>query len=191
MAEMVAKLAKSKNASYWGRYHVTTEWDPTAVDRTLQTIAEATSGGSLMGFLQVAANPYMTDEMVQRFAYEGDSKSGNWAPLTEATQKIREALGYDGSDPINERDGELMEFVLYSRVWLGGSDWATVTMPGDPPSYELEQKLQHAQMGAQSNPMIPGAVTPPRPVLATGADDMAALLVMLQQWIINRVAMGL
>lgn len=192
MAEFSSiKLSKSKRASNWGQFWVETEWDPTAVGRVLDKVDEATSGGSLMTFLQVAANPYMTDELVDRFAYYGDNKSGNWAPLAESTQRIREALGYDGSDPINERDGELLEFVLYSRVWAGGGDWAMFTMPGDPPSFELEQKLQHAQLGAENNPLIDGAVTPPRPVLATGADDMAALLVMLQQYIITRVAAGI
>lgn len=185
------KLAKSKRSQNWGQFWVETEWDPTAVGRVLDKVNEAVTGGSLMTFLELAANPYMTDEIVERFAYYGDDKSGNWAPLSDATVQIREALGYDGTDPINEREGDLLDFVVHSRVWAGGNDWAMFTMPGDPPSFELEQKLQHAQMGSSDNALIPGAVTPPRPVLATGESDMATLLVMLQEYIITRVAAGI
>lgn len=185
------KLSKTKRAQNWGQYWVETEWDPTAVGRVLDKILEATSGSSLATFMTAAANPYITDEIIQRFAYYGDDKSGNWPGLSDATQRIREAMGIDGSDPINEREGELLDFVINSRVFAAGSDWAMMTLPGDPPSYELEQKLRHAQQGTSTNPLIPGAVTPPRPVLATGPDDMATLLVLLQEYIIVRVAAAL
>lgn len=191
VASVTSKLSKSKKASNWGQFWVETEWDPTAVGRVMDKIFEATSGPSLMSFMHVVANPYMTDEIIDRFAVYGDQKSGNWPDLADATIQIRESLGFDGSDPINEREGELLDFVANSRVWAGGADWVMMSLPGDPPSFELEQKLQHAQQGTSTNPLIPNAVTPPRPVLATGPDDMEALLKLLQEFIIFRVAGGL
>ncbi len=187
----VKKLAKTTRSSYWGRFKVDTTWDATNVSDLIQRVVAATMGTSLAQFLVAMANPYMTDEIVQRFAYEGDSKSGNWAPLSDTTQRIREAMGFSPDGPINERDGELLDFMINSRDYIAGDDWAMMQLPGDPPSFALEQKLLHAQQGAHDNGLFPGAQTPPRPVLATGPDDMMTLLKLLQVHVMAQIAMGI
>ena len=42
------------------------------------------------------------------------------------------------------------------------------------------KKYETAQLGTDINPMIPGAVTPPRPIIGLGTEDMVEIMKMLQ-----------
>lgn len=187
----VTKLSGNPRATYWGRFAVTTDWDTYQTETMLSRVMRSVGAPSLAAWLAGPVDAYMTDEIVDRFAYEGDNKSGDWAPLAETTRRIREELGFPGSNPINERTGELLDFVMNSREHVAGTDWAMMQIPGDPGQSELERKLRHAQQGAADNPRFPGSVTPPRPVLAVDPTDMEILLKMLEMHVMESVAAGL
>ncbi len=187
----IGKLSGSPRATYWGRFMVTTDWDTYRTETMLTRVMRAVGPLSLESWLSGPVSGYFADEIVDRFAFGGDDKSGDWAPLSETTQRIRRELGFPGSDPINERTGELLEFVAGNREYMAGGDWAMMQIPGDPDSRDLENKLLHAQQGAQVNPRFPGAVTPPRPVLAVDETDMMLLLRMLEMYVMESVAAGL
>ena len=187
----VGKLSSSPRAAYWGKFLVTTDWDAYRSEAMLNSVMRAVGPTSLLSWLSGPADGYMTDEIVDRFAYEGDDKSGDWLPLTESTRRIREDLGFPGSNPINERTGGLLDFVMHSRDYISGSNWAGMEIPGDPGQVDLERKLLHAQRGATENPRFPGAITPPRPVLAVDESDMESLLKILEMHIMESVAAGI
>lgn len=192
MARVLQKTSNPrKSKGTWGAFEITTEWDTMATESLLSRTLRAVSGPSLAAWLTGPVDMYFKDDVIERFAFEGDNKSGDWAPLTETTERIRDALGFPPSDPINERTGELLDFVLNSREYMGGDDWAGMNIPGDPDSAALEAKMIHAQQGAVDNALFPGATTPPRPVLAVDPTDMALLLQMLQMHVINFIAVGL
>lgn len=187
----IVSLKSPAKSSTWGIFNVTTDWQTLEVESLLSRTLRAVSGPSLAAWLAGPVDGYFKDEIIDRFAFEGDDKSGDWAPLTETTNRIRETLGFPADDPINERTGELLDFVVNSREYMGGSEWAGMNIPGDPDNFALEQKLLHAQQGAADNPMFPGSTTPPRPVLAVDPTDMEILLKMLQMHVITAVAAGL
>lgn len=187
----VVKLKQPRTTGVWGIFSVTTDWDTFQTESMLSRTLRAVSGPSLATWLAGPVDGYFKDEIIDRFAFEGDDKSGQWAPLSDTTNRIREALGFPADDPINERTGELLEFVVQSREYMAGDDWAMMELPGDPDSFALEQKLTHAQLGASDNPLFPGSTTPPRPVLAVDPMDMEILLRMLQMHVMESVAAGL
>lgn len=184
----VDRISSSPRATYRGRYgvHVDISEPMNMMARSMQAV----SAPSLMAFLSTVGDEYFTEEIVDRFAYEGDNKSGNWQPLSDSTVRIREALGYPGSNPINERTQELLNFVAFNREYYGGSNWAMMSVPGSAKNTSVEAKLKTAQHGTTVNPLFPGAHTPPRPVLAVDESDMAALLTMLQVHIMQQIAGG-
>jgi hypothetical protein len=162
------------------------EVDSFDTDMMLDITMWAVHGESLLRFLQDDAHEYFREEIALRFAYEGDSKSGNWGPLHDATVDIRRALGYGGETPINVRTGDLFDFVTRSYDVMGGEDWAMLTLPGDPPNPTVAQKLKTAQQGSSNNPLGYGP-TMPRPVLALGESDMVVLLQRLQSHIMMQI----
>jgi hypothetical protein len=180
-----------KESGFWGIFRVDLEWQDSSVGRIISQIQWAVSGVALGSFLASMADPYMQDQIIGRFAIEGDKDSGPWDPLAPTTERIRDNLGFPPDHPINERTGELLRFVLYNRDFSSGSDWASMDIPGDPDSAQLEAKLRHAQMGAEDNVLFPGSYTPPRPVLAVGPDDMEILLKMLELHVMHRAVAGL
>jgi hypothetical protein len=188
----IIKLSSHPRAAYWGRFLVTTTWQTFNTQTMLNRVNRAIGGASLATWMQTMAIPYFQDEIVDRFAYEGDDRSGEWAPLKDSTNRIREALGYPPEHPINERTGEMLEWLASSGEFIMGLNSAIGTIPGDAPSDILAQKFRTAQMGTNENRMIPGAHTPPRPVLAVSpAEDMAILLKGLQVHIMQHIAAGL
>lgn len=152
------------------------------VQRLLLAVERAVSGPSLAVFLKGPVNQYLHEQIGLRFAYEGDKASGNWDPLSDATNSIRQTLGYPPVSPINVRTGEM-------EAWLTDPDsmdftygaWAAMLhIPGGAPTPLHEKKLDTAQKGSTSNPIPEFGPTPPRPVLAVDASDMATILEGLQ-----------
>ena len=144
-------------------------------------------------FLDNVVKPYFSDQIVDRFAYAGDDASGNWAPLSAATIRLRHALGFSDDFAINERTGEFLHWLAYSGRVTVDPGGAMLSVPGPAPDGVLEKKLKTAQHGDVQGPgdMLPGAVTPPRPVLAIDAEDLANILAALQLHVINTVGRSL
>ena len=156
------------------------------VDRLVDAVNDAVSGPSLAVWLEGSAHDHFEHEIVNRFAYEGDRKSGPWEPLHDATIDIRHALGVPGPGPINIRDQGLFDFVTTSRDTHFGDTWATMDLPGNPPDDTTRAKLTTAQRGSNNNPLGYGP-TNPRPVLAVDESDMASLLIRLETHIMLAV----
>ena len=138
-----------------------------ALDTALNPVAIA-------GFLGAEVDPYIRKRAQQRFAGEGDDVVGKWAPLHEATQNIRESMGYGASGPINRREDELMHYVVDSPHRINVHTLgATLIMPGYPPKGELRDKVTTAQAGR----VKPKTVA--RPVIGINERDLTAVLTML------------
>jgi hypothetical protein len=155
-------------------------------------VDQATSPESLAMFLSEEAQPYFAAEIIDRFAVEGDEKSGDWAPLSEATESIRASLGFPASDPINERTGDLLRLVAENYEIEPGLTGAVLQIPGESAmnQCDLRDKLTTAQLGSASNPIPNFGPTPPRPVLAVDPSDLEALLLLLRAHITRIVAAG-
>jgi hypothetical protein len=160
------------------------------VDAKLTALEMALSPPSLEWWLDEKAHRHFQNDIVQRFAYEGDRKSGAWPPLTEATQRIRRDLGYT-EDEINRRSNRLLEFVAETYETSVGPDYAMLDVPGHhPPDALTARKLETAQKGSDDNPRG-FKPTPPRPVLAEPDNvDVAFLLESLMFHISDMVSGG-
>lgn len=149
----------------------------------LASVDLALSPFGLQSFLRTQVDPYIRLRAEQRFAMEGDDVTGPWAPLQTSTVAIRESLGFPGPGPINVRTGDLKEYVLRSPAHFapfGGG--AMMSVPGPPPSgSEAGAAYSTAQMG-KSRPH-----TPPRPVLALGQTDKAAITMLLAYFVQDSV----
>lgn len=166
---------------------ITVEVVSTGVEHIISRLEVALQYESLHRYLEERAFPHLQDEVVNRFAYEGDRKSGSWPDLAPSTVRIREQLGFPGDHPINERTGQMLQFLYSSSEYHPTSDGAEMNYPGVPTDGELEQKFRTAQQGNTVNPLIEGATTPARPVLAVDETDLADLLDMLSMWIVTEV----
>lgn len=146
----------------------------------------AVSGPSLYRFLDTTASLYFQEEIGLRFAYEGDSKSGDWPDLADSTNEIRSALGFPPITPINIRTGDLENWLTTSYDVTVGPMSASMDLPGPAPDAILAKKLETAQRGesAGDNPFPNAGSTPPRPVLAVDETDLAELVVLLQGHIV-------
>lgn len=166
--------------------------DVEAVDKILDDVVRAVSPPALIGFLNSWVSPYFEDQIVDRFAGLGDdgTPGGTWAPLAESTMRIRHALGYFDDYAINERSGDLVEWLAMTRDFAMIPGGAQMTLPDEGEgSGELWHKLKVAQVGhtQTSNEMIPGAYTPPRPVLSMNETDLLAVTKMLHIFIFNYI----
>lgn len=162
--------------------------DPFDVNQMLDIVMARLSGYNLSLFLKEKAHPQFADEIFDRFAQRGDSKVGQWEPLTDATQDIRRALGFNGPDPINVRTGDMFLFVTEHYDLNVGETYAEMDIPGNTNDPLLQRKLTTAQEGSDDNPLGYGP-TPPRPVMAEpDNEDMQELLEHLQGWIMLETA---
>lgn len=181
----------SKRASRFAHFAV--DVDALSVLEVIDSVEEAVSPMALMYFLAGPVSAYFEDQIVDTFASlgGGGAPGGSWAPLEESTLKIRHALGYWDDYAINERSGELLDFLIHSREYNHEAMGASMEIgkTGDP---VILKKMTVAQKGYTqgSTDMLPGAYTPPRPVLGLTGEDTAALHVMLQVHIANWVANG-
>lgn len=165
------------------RYKATVEVNTVQVDHLLNAVMRAVSPVGLEPFAEDVAD-YLSERVVERFAYEGDAASGNWPALSEATQGIRAKMGYGPDGPINIRTETLFEWAAYSADIESIPGGVMVEIP-DTKRMDATtlQKLKVAQMGTNDNAMIPGAVTPPRPVVALDERDMVDIMAKLQIYI--------
>jgi len=132
-------------------------------------------------FLTTDVGPYLRLRAASRFAQEGDSVSGPWAPLAPITQQIREAnpdWPVGPSHPINKRTGELEHYITHSTPEVFPNTLgASLRYPGRPPSGELAEKVETAQRGKKSPPTLP------RPVLGIDETDILFVMSRLHFWI--------
>lgn len=129
-------------------------------------------------FLQTVVDPYLRGRVSERFDSEGDDVTGRWAPLGAATQAIRQQQGFGASSPINERTGEMKDYLLNTPSSLSFNPiGATLTYPGMLPGGELLDKLNTAQNGRTTPPTVP------RPVLGVNTTDLAAVLASMAYYI--------
>lgn len=131
-------------------------------------------------FLGGIVEPYLISEAENRFASEGDEAvGGKWEPLTEATIRVREDLGYGGAHPINVRTGELKGHVTSGGESTPEAYGALLEFPGKAEG-ELATKMEHAQAGGISTS---GKSFPARPVIALASGDLAVVLGMMEGYI--------
>lgn len=155
----------------------------------LERLNEALSERILAQFLAGDVQNYFADRAAYRFGLEGDKASGNWPPLSEATERIREAKGFT-TDEINIRTGELFTFVTEHFELEPGPESVAINLPGHPTNPELEQKVWVAQEGLEEQDWSSFGPTPPRPVIATDSEDMAEVLVLLSKHVIEFMTFG-
>jgi hypothetical protein len=159
-------------------FFVHIETDASRVESVMNALDDRLNPIGLSAFLQTVVDPFIRNRVDQRFASEGDDVSGNWHPLTQATQQIRAAYGYPPSHPINKRTGKLhAQLVKQSDVKPTGMG-ATLEHPA-PGSLDpiTAKKLKTAQMGS-TNPK-----TPARPVLGVNENDLLFVTSSLAAWL--------
>lgn len=162
------------------------EIDDAAVLGLVDRVWEAVSGPSLEAFLRGPGHKYLANEVVARFAYQGDKKTGDWPDLSEATQNIREQQGFGADWPINIRTEEMFHVVTEEADFLMMTNEAEMVMPGQAGKSGLvAKKIQTAQEGSNSNPIDGFGPTPPRPVLAADETDAIALVEVLALWVME------
>ena len=125
----------------------------------------------------------MRERIAERFQGEGDSTVGAWAPLTEATENIREWLGFGREHPINERTGRLRHFVENSFEIKPLGQTAELVMPGKFSNEEIENKFRKAQQGKTRSRRKDAIVTVPRPVVAIGQVENDLATTQTRMWI--------
>lgn len=153
--------------------------DAAAVEEVLGILEAATSPESLGEWLGSDVSNFLQQRAVARFASEGDDASGKWAPLSDATVAIREALGYGGSSPINVRTGELMDFITSAHGDVGDSlAGVQLSFPGGNAG-DSQTKFNAAQSGNKKS----GA--PARPVVAIGEEDLTEIMILLTEHIVG------
>lgn len=156
--------------------------DSSEVQHAIDAVLAAVSPAGLSSFMVQYVGPYLQDQIVDRFAEHGGGViGGSWPPLEQSTEMIRHAMGYFDDEAINERTGELLHHLLTNEIIVSGLG-AEIIVPENTSDTELQKKLRTAQMGHVQGPneMLPGAITPPRPVLAIDATDLASVMIMLQ-----------
>lgn len=130
------------------------------------------SAPGLAGYLNTVANPHLTRAAKDRFRGKGDSASGKWAELSQATQEIRSNLGFAPND-INVRTGIMRSFVtspspVFSQDIIG----TTMEWPGTP-SPILGRRLAQAAGRGKG---------PARYIIAYDLNTVAYLLATLETW---------
>lgn len=157
-----------------GAINISIIGDTAGVQAMLLHLEQKLYPPNLGGFLTLQVEPFLRTRAGARFQGEGDDVVGNWAPLSAVTQSIRGSQGYGASHPINHRTSELEDYITNSPGGITINPMgATLTYPGTPPSGELAQKVETAQVGRSS----PNTVA--RPVLGMNTRDLSAVLIML------------
>jgi hypothetical protein len=124
---------------------------------------------------------YLVQRASDRFTNEGDDASGPWAPLSNATEAIRASRGFPPAHPINVRTHDLQRFILGSAGSVVGAGTWQFQWPGDPPSGELVDKMETAQLG-RVNPS-----TVARPVIALGVRDFNDIMDSLAAFLVDGI----
>lgn len=162
------------------------------LETVLLRLEQSMSSYSLMSFLKHDVAPFMSNEIVQRFAYQGDGPSGDWPELSDTTIRIKRELDWLAGEPedANIRTGQMFAALTdedsYDYV-MSGVGFASMKLPGGVDSLTAE-KIRTAQEGKSSNPRPGYGPTPPRPVLATSPTYLAVILEQLEMHIIRTMA---
>lgn len=161
-------------------WELTFEADTEELEAVLQKLTVKLSPPGLMGFLATMVDPWLRMRTDNRFASEGDDVTGNWHPLTLATQMMRIQGGFPPSHPINVRTGKMRDFLtgMASDVKPNGIG-ATLTYPGPVGDPELNEKIKTAQMGKTAR----SQKTPARPVVGVNENDMLFITSELVAWL--------
>jgi hypothetical protein len=162
--------------------------DQTSVQQLLTMSELAVSPPQLVLWMERRVQPYLADKIVERFAYNG-TDGVDWLPLQESTLRIRHSMGQYDDFAINERTGEMMEWLVGNHQIETDPLGATLTIPGDMGDEVMQKKIQTAQEGrSEFNPLF-GDVshTPPRPVLAIGANDEKQIMASLMSHIMQLI----
>lgn len=169
---------------------MTFEVDVTRAIALVAGAETAVSDSSIRAWMVSILDAWMQEETVNRFAYEGDHRSGAWAPLSETTENIREWLGFP-PDEINVREGELFNYAISSRVGFAamGAEYETPDTEGILAG-DLAAKFVRAQEGGD-NPNPRFGHTPARPVVAFDpASDTEMVLSLLAADIHAKISAG-
>jgi hypothetical protein len=152
--------------------------DRSSVDRAMQFLEARLSPIGLVTFLKTVVDPFIRNRIQERFAGEGDDVSGNWHPLSVATQQIRASYGFPPAHPINVRTGKLASWLVGSssdvkQFGIGAS------LQHPPPGSDaiLAKKLATAQSGSSQPP------TAPRPVIGVNENDLLFVTSSLVAWL--------
>lgn len=156
----------------------------------LQALDAALTGQSLMAFHREVTQPYLRHRAKERFASEGDDAVGGpWDELRPATWDIRESMGFDAEHPINERTGDLYNWITAGQndIYVSARDAAVFLMPGRVGSTPTRMaKLRTAQQG-RPNQVEKDPITVPRPVAAVDVTDLEVELLGLADWLFKSV----
>lgn len=161
------------------------EADFSQVTRMITRLEAKLVSPALALWLDTRIEPYLRARAENRFAVEGDTASGKWAPLLPSTELIRIAQGYPPAHPINKRTGALEAYITKTPgKALPFGYGAALRFPGkrptNSPKNPLRDKVAVAQTGGT------GArnrrATVPRPVLAMNENDLEYILVMLSRY---------
>lgn len=133
------------------------------------------SPAGLAGYMSSVVKPRLDRDAKGRFRSKGDGASGKWAPLAQATQDIRQNLGFSPND-INVRTGTLRDFVTNSSPVIS-QDLIGTTMewPGNPGS-NLGRRLAQAAGRGKG---------PARYVIAYDMNTVAYILSTLETWTVK------
>lgn len=145
------------------------------VNRIIDYLATVLSPIGMAAFMATSVGPWLRSRAQDRFFEEGDSASGKWAPLAQATAEIRGRLGVGDTNPINRRTGALEQYITQSN-WIINATPLGVTLqyPSNPPSDQATQeKIRTAQEGRVNPPTVA------RPVLGMDEADLAYVLTSL------------
>lgn len=165
------------------RYDAIVDVDDEDAIRMMDRVMETVGPVSLERWLRMAAHPHFTNEIVQRFAYQGDRVSGHWPDASEATEAMKENLEFD-AEALNIRTGEMFDFLTSKAQFSVAGDQAMMSLPGRRPNPLMTRKIRTAQFGSNDNPIDEFGPTPPRPVLGFDEQDMEFLLRSLERWVV-------
>lgn len=161
------------------------------VEHLFAKTVEAVTGPSLEAMMTGPVHAYFERQIVNRFAYQGDRVVGHWPDLSEATQHIREQDGFPPDWPINIRTEEMFSTVTQEADFHMGFDSAEMILPGSAGTHGvMAAKIEHAQQGSDRNPIEGFGPTPPRPILGADEIDLAAVVEIIEQWVVFRLAGG-
>lgn len=138
-------------------------------------------------FMRGTARPMLQQKMKSRFGGAGDgSVGGRWRPLSEASQRIRQAgidagyyPGITPSSPINIRTNEMYSFLTSADGdFFSTSFMSTFMYPGRITNERVYNKIHTAQLGKDS--------TPRRPVLGIESSESIMIIEALGGFVRGR-----
>lgn len=187
--DSLRKSGPSVGGGTWGRFSVVV--DDAEVQAILDAIHYSTQPYSLQDWMEDDLSPLFGDSIVERFGDDGGGGlTGGWAPLQESTIRIKQAMGVNDPDGINTRTNQMLQALATDHKVTAIPGGAQMQIPGSMDA-NLREKLLTAQRGRTQGPndLIPGAVTPPRPVIVITEAEAVMTMISLEAHIMKTVAM--